>query len=1174
MSFRVLGSVEVWAGESRLPLVGRRQGALLAFFLINANRPVSADALIDAVWGSERSGTDKRLQMAVGRLRKALAPLEDGGDPVLRTVSGGYLFSVTSGELDAHVFEAGVREGRGAFEAGEAEQAVELLEGALGLWRGPALAEVRFEDFAQGEIRRLEELRQSAFETLIDAELQLGHHAAVIAQVEEELAGNPTRERLVGQLMVALYRCGRQADALEVYQRTRVHLDRELGLEPGEELTALQVRILEHAPSLQAGRAWEGHGAALLPAGTVTFLFTDVAWLTGWSREIGIERYREELELHRERVREVVATHSGVEFGGEGDGCFAAFERASDALQAAGTLQDVLADRQMRPRVGVHTGEPTLLDGDYGGSDGHKAALICAAGHGGQVLVSQATRDLAGVGLRDLGEHRLKDLPGPERLFQLGAGEFPPLATLRHMILPLKRTGLIGREQDLETVCRLLDEPDSRLVTLVGPGGVGKTRLALAVAHAIHSLFAHGVCWVELAGVSRAEDVGSTIARALAITPLQGESIRDLLCRYLASKRLLLVIDNFEHVLDAAVLLADLIAASAELKVLATSREALDLAAEQRVAVGPLAVPAVSAAVSLVELESSDASQLFVAAARRRDDRFVVTSENAAAIARICVRLDGLPLALELAAARSDTVGVHQLAERLEEDHLHLGAGPRDAPARQRTLEATIDWSFGLLDGDQQRAFTRFAVFAGGATLDAARAITGAAPEIFEALVSKNLIERRMQADGSIRLGMLETIRQFALERLHEDPGEDATRRRHLEHCLALVEDSVPRLSTHEETAALAVLDAEIDNISAALQWGLQRAPRAALHLAGKLGQYWHIQCDGGGLPLLDAALTAAGDKAPAGDRARAQIQRAYQLELRPQWRAASDAAQEALRICRRIHDERGIGEASYKLVTPTIMLGDREASRRFAEDACRHARRSGDEPLLAKATASLVNMSDLPERLQALEQAHELLSRVGDHRELAIAYNNAAHSAIKEHREQHALKLLETAGSVAAKAPMRYPVLNSTIAGTSAMAHLFTGDFPRAREEFVRVLRICVANAFTFAADEALAGLAALAATEGQHERAARLLGASLAMGYPAPIDRPNLDRIEHHYLSPARMRHGPAAWDRAMATGAAMSPEQAITYALENPHHESGLKDINDAELLVESLAEPSDR
>jgi DNA-binding SARP family transcriptional activator len=464
MNFRVLGSIEVWAGESRLPLGGRRQGALLAFFLVNANRPVSTDALIDAVWGSERAGADKRLQMAVARLRKALAPLEDGGDPVLRTVSGGYLFSVSSGELDAEVFEAGVRAGRRAFEAGEAEQAVDLLEGALGLWRGPVLAEVRFEDFAQGEIRRLEELRRSAFETLIDAELQLGHHSEVIAEVEEELAGDLTRERLVGQLMVALYRCGRQADALEVYQRTRVHLDQELGLEPGQELKALQVRILEQAPSLQAGRAWDGRGGQLLPAGTVTFMFTDVEGSTRWLREIGVERYREELQLHRERVREVVAAHGGVEFGTEGDGFFVAFERASHALRAAAALQDVLADRRMRFRVGVHTGEPTLLDGDYVGLDVNKAARICDAGHGGQVLVSQATRDLAGLELRDLGEHRLKDLPAPERLFQLGEREFPPLATLRHMNLPPNRTGLIGREHDLDTVCRLLDEPDGRLV--------------------------------------------------------------------------------------------------------------------------------------------------------------------------------------------------------------------------------------------------------------------------------------------------------------------------------------------------------------------------------------------------------------------------------------------------------------------------------------------------------------------------------------------------------------------------------------------------------------------------------------------------------------------------------------------------------------------------------------
>jgi predicted ATPase/class 3 adenylate cyclase len=767
-----------------------------------------------------------------------------------------------------------------------------------------------------------------------------------------------------------------------------------------------------------------------LPEGTVTFLFTDIEGSTQLLHQLG-DSYTEVLAEHRRVLRHAIAAHGGVEVDTQGDAFFVAFAEAGRAVAAARDAQRTLAGSPVRVRMGIHTGQPTRTDEGYVGLDVHRGARICAAGHGGQVLVSQTTRSLLGpeIELGDLGEHRLKDLQQPEWLFQLVGpdlvAQFPPLRSLSNTNLPAEASSLIGRTRELAAISDLL-RGEARLVTLTGSGGTGKTRLALRVAVQLIEDFKNGVFLISLAPISDPGLVLSSVAQALGVKERVGETLAENVHRHLEGKRLLLLLDNFEHLLPAANVVSQLLAFATQLKVLVTSRERLRLVGEHEYAVPPLS--------------ENDALALFDDRARAVLPTFRLEDEPETVLA-ICRRLDLLPLALELAAARIKLLAVNDLLARLDRRLSFLVSGARDLPGRQQTLRATVDWSYELLDEREQRAFTRLSVFTGGCTLDAAEAVCDGDDQTVSSLLDKSLLRR--QGD---RYFMLETIREFASERLQASGEEPEIRRRHAEY---IAEFAIP-LGLRARRADLSAtnrLEAEHDNARAAFDWALAHEEfKVCERLVEGFCFYWlqkgHI---GEGYRRAKSALDRASAPSPffvllTGELARYSGDLNVGVELKEQAVAAYErsgvpgylamalsdladvlverrefdraqvVAERALRIRTELGQPWGVAHASDVLVRLELERGNFLRAAELAEDCIRIWRKErawGDlawESVLA-ATAYR-RASDLSRAEACLREGLRVGLKAAEALTLVQGLEQAAALAAERGRDDLALKL------------------------------------------------------------------------------------------------------------------------------------------------------------------------
>jgi predicted ATPase len=850
-----------------------------------------------------------------------------------------------------------------------------------------------------------------------------------------------------------------------------------------------------------------------LPTGTVTLLFTDVEGSTKLLHELGADSYAEALAAHRRVIREACARHDGVEVDTQGDAFFVAFATAPAALSAAAELTEALSSGPVRVRVGLHTGTPLLSDEGYVGVDVHRGARIAASGHGGQVLVSQETASLVDGDLHDLGEHRFKDLLAAERVYQLGSRDFPPLKSLGRTNLPVAAWPLLGRERELAEI-RALVAGGVRLLTLTGPGGSGKTRLALQAAAELSDEFLDGAFFVALAPLRDTNAVRPAVAEAVG---LQAD---DDVAGWLASRRVLLVLDNLEHLEGVAAVVSELLVG--EVVVLATSRARLHLSGERELPVEPLADEA--------------AAELFVsraaAAGRHIDVEETVTA--------VCRRLDNLPLAIELAAARAKLLAPAALLQRLDQALPLLASGAVDLPERQRTLRATIEWSYDLLDSDAQAAFRRLSVFRGSFTLDAAEAITGAELDQLAALLDHSLLKTL----GDERFFLLETLREYARERLDEGGETAEYALRHARWYLDRLQANYSDRLGSRSPEILAWYEAEQDNLRAMLDRLGDAAPIEAARAGYLLHFFWKAQ---GAYTEEHERLRGllARDRLPHQSRA-ALLVRLEEVEMRLGRVEAAEAANRDAQALAEPGTEPHV-LAVVGLAVQAVHRGDTDEAVRLGRQALEEAERLED----ASRIQAIGNLASILTSVGWTEEARSVLDRfVHEARRSglevleSLGLADLGELTLREHEYESSRAAYTTALTQLRGLGQKGAVMESLYG--LGLASLGLGHRREARAALAELLELALAHSAYVA--EALSGVA-LAADPAAADRAARLRGAVAQLKSDANVVMNAYfeagDELERRFERQLVVLVGEEAWEREKTAGSTMTLDQAIALA-----------------------------
>ena len=879
-----------------------------------------------------------------------------------------------------------------------------------------------------------------------------------------------------------------------------------------------------------------------LPTGTVTFFFTDIEGSTRLVQALGA-RWVDLLEAHNGLLREAIESNDGTVVKTEGDSFFAVFVSALDAALASEAAQGALAahdwpeDGRIRARMGLHTGIGALGGADYVGLDVHRAARIADAAHGGQTVLSEPTAILverglpASLRLHDLGKHRLKDLSEPETIFELvGVGReeaFPQLRTLDAIPnnLPMQITSFVGREMELIEALRLLER--TRILTMTGPGGTGKTRLALQVAAEVGDEFPDGVFFVALASVSDVEVVPSQILSSIGMqATARDESPAHSLKEHLKARSLLLVLDNFEQVLNAAPLVADLVRASSRSKFVVTSRAPLQISGEQEMPVAPLPIADAGQINDLDELVHVASISLFMERAIAVRPDFQITDENASAVAELVRRLDGLPLAIELVASRLRLLPVATILERL--DARMLSSGSVDLPERQRTIQGAITWSYDLLDQPARRLFSRLSVFAGGGRLEEIETVCGPASDLgidviegLSLLLDQSLL-RRVDADDAPRFQMLHVIREYAMDRL-EDVGESAElHRRHLQAYTEMAEMVAPQLLRKDRRRWLDVMESDHDNFRMALEWAVaHQEVDLALRLASALWRFWQAR---GHLHearrRIDAVLALPGGELRYRAKAMEALGGIHWWQGRME--ECGQVYEQVLSLQREIGDEREVANALYNFSLVVSFMG--------------------------RQTGKVAQIEELTPLVDEADEIYQRLGDVGGMGDIQWSRGNAAAFILED--LPAAIEHMKKSADYYARAGNEFG-LGWALFETGSMLRQ-TGEFLEGWEYLERGLALFSGHRDVSAAVLFIAQIAAVANGLGDVGRAHRLIGAFTSLQITSGTDIVGIEvnQIPGMELSLLEALTG----DEAVPyrEGRAMSFDEAVAYALAGPTDE----------------------